>query len=68
MRTNIEIDEDLVRQAMELGSLPTKRAAVAMALEEFVARRRQLDLRDLFGRVTFTPGYDHKALREGGQV
>jgi hypothetical protein len=34
-------------------------------LEEFVAKRRRLDLRDLFGQVTFAPGYDHKALREG---
>ena len=65
MRTNIDIDEDLIHQAMDLANLPTKRAAVTQALEEFVARRRRLDLRDLFGQVTFAPDYDYKALRQG---
>jgi Arc/MetJ family transcription regulator len=67
MRTNIDIDDDLLKQALELTSLPTKRAVVTQALEELVARRRQLDLRDLFGQVVFTPGYDHKALRTGSE-
>ena len=67
MRTNIDIDEDLIREAMEVGNLSTKRATVTQALEEFVARRRRLDLRDLLGQVEFAPGYDHKALREGLQ-
>ncbi|MDR0285615.1 MAG: type II toxin-antitoxin system VapB family antitoxin [Propionibacteriaceae bacterium] len=65
MRTTIDIDDDLTRDAMTLAGLPTKRVAVAQALQEFVARRQRHDLRDLFGEVTFTPGYDCKALREG---
>lgn len=64
MRTNIDIDEPLIEEAMALANLPTKRAVVAAALTEFVAKRKMLDLRDLAGTVSFAPGYDHKALRQ----
>ena len=65
MRTNIDIDDDLLRQAMDIAGVQTKKAAVTQALEEFIARHNRLDLRDLFGQVEFSPGYDYKALREG---
>ena len=65
MRTNIEIDELLMEEAMSLSGLPTKRAVVAEALKEFVAKRKRLDLRDLAGDVSFAEGYDYKALRAG---
>lgn len=42
MRTNIELDDDLIAEAMELGGLPTKKAAVDQALRDFVRIKRQL--------------------------
>lgn len=42
MRTNIDLDDSLIVEAMELGGLPTKKAAVDQALREFVRIRRQL--------------------------
>ena len=38
-RTNIVLDERLVRQAMKLSGAKTKRQAVDLALRELVARR-----------------------------
>ncbi len=38
-RTNIVLDERLVRQAMQLSGVKTKRQAVDLALRELVARR-----------------------------
>ena len=38
-RTNIVLDERLVRQAMQLSGAKTKRQAVDLALRELVARR-----------------------------
>jgi len=38
-RTNIVLDERLVRQAMQLSGARTKRQAVDLALRELVARR-----------------------------
>jgi Arc/MetJ family transcription regulator len=36
-RTNIEIDDDLIERAMRLYRVPTKRAAVDLALRRLVA-------------------------------
>lgn len=43
MRTNIEIDPDLLEEAMKFTGLSTKRAVVEKALEDLVgeARRKQ---------------------------
>ena len=63
MRTNIELDDDLVREAQALSGISTKRAVVHQALREFVANRKRLDLRDLEGSDLLDPDYDHKAPR-----
>jgi len=51
MRTNIEIDDDLMREALRLTGLRTKREVVDLALRELVARRLQLGVLKLRGRV-----------------
>lgn len=64
MITNIDIDEDLVAQAMKVSGARSKREAVDRALREMVARSRRPRLRDIFGTATeetFWPGYDPKA-------
>lgn len=50
MRTNIDIDDDLLKQAMKASGLKTKKAVVEQALEQLVreARARKA-LRDLRG-------------------
>ena len=63
VRTNIELDSDLVGEAQRLGGIKTKRALVHQALLEFVAHRKRLDLRELEGADLLDPDYDHKALR-----
>ena len=50
MRTNIEIDDDLMAEAMEALGAKTKREAVEKALRDSVRAKRQLDaLRGLRG-------------------
>lgn len=63
MATNIEIDNTLVTKAMKLGGIRTKREAVNKALAEYVQRREQLGVLDLFGTVDYDPDYDYKAQR-----
>jgi Arc/MetJ family transcription regulator len=65
MRTNINLDDQLVEDAFKLSRAKTKRELVHEALEEFVQSRRRLDLLDLEGRIEFAKGYDHKKVREG---
>jgi Arc/MetJ family transcription regulator len=51
MRTNIEIDDEVLREAQRLIGANTKREAVDFALRELVARHRRLGILDLRGRV-----------------
>lgn len=65
MRTNIVLDDNLVKEAFRHAPVKTKRELVDLALREFVAARKRRDVRDLFGRGGIREDYDYKALREG---
>jgi Arc/MetJ family transcription regulator len=51
VRTNIEIDDDVLAEAQRLMGTRTKRETVDLALREVVARQRRLGLLKLRGRV-----------------
>jgi Arc/MetJ family transcription regulator len=63
MATNLAIDPELIERALAVSGEKTKRAAVTKALHEFIARREQRQLADLFGKVDWNPDYDYKAGR-----
>ncbi len=63
MRTNIELDDSLVEEALTYAGVRTKKDLVHLALREFVARHRRRDLRELPGTVGIREDYDHKRLR-----
>lgn len=65
MRTNIVLDEDLVREAMALAHVRSKREAVEIALRELVSRRKQVQLLNLSGKDLVDPLYDIRAVRAG---
>lgn len=51
MRTNIDIDDDVLKEVQALTGAKTKREAVDLALRELVARYRRLGLLKLRGKV-----------------
>ena len=51
VRTNIDIDDKLMAQAMRASGKPTKRAVVEEALELLVRLKRQEGIRSLRGKV-----------------
>lgn len=63
MATNLALDPELLERAFAISGERTKKAAVTRALEEFIARREQAAMLDLFGTVDFDPDYDYKAER-----
>jgi Arc/MetJ family transcription regulator len=65
MRTNIVLDDTLVKEAFRLAPLKSKRELVDLALREFIAARKRRDLRDLIGKVRLDPSYDYKKARIG---
>jgi Arc/MetJ family transcription regulator len=65
MRTNIVLDDSLVKEALKISRVKTKKELVNQALKEFVENRKRLNLMDLFGKIEFPKNYNYKALREG---
>jgi Arc/MetJ family transcription regulator len=63
MRTNIVLDDRLIKQAMRLAKVKTKREAVDLALRDFVARSKQRDILELIGQDLIAPDYDVRAVR-----
>ncbi len=65
MRTNIEIDDTLMKEAMKASRLETKtkKAVVEEALQLLVKSRAREKLRELRGKVQFWDDYDYKAMR-----
>ena len=63
MATNLAIDPELLEEALRVSGERTKTAAVKKALEEFIARRRQRGILQLFGALEWDPGYDYKKER-----
>ena len=64
MPLNVAIDDDLVEKARRLGNHKTKKAAVTEALREYVERRKQLKILDLFGTIDYDPDYEYKTQRQ----
>lgn len=58
MRTNIEIDDEVMREAQRITGLTTKRDTVDLALRELVARQRRLGVLDLRGKVHWAGDLD----------
>lgn len=57
-RTNIELDDDLVKEAGELSGLSTKRAVVEEALRTMIRLKRQAKVKELFGKVQWEGDLD----------
>ena len=64
MRTNIEIDDELLAQAFSVSRFRTKKELIHEALREFIRLRKRKDLTELAGFIQFHEDYDHKKLRE----
>jgi hypothetical protein len=63
MATNLALDDALIEEAVKLGKFRSKREAVNTAVEEYVKRKRQAALIQLFGKIDYYPDYDYKKNR-----
>jgi len=64
MATNLAIDDKLIEEARQIGGHRTKKAVVTEALQEYIQRRKQLQMLNLLGRIDYDPGYDYKGQRK----
>ena len=64
--TNIDIDKVLIEDAMKAGGHTTKRAVVIEALQEYIQKRNQLNIIEMFDTVPYDKDYDYKKQRNRG--
>ena len=64
MATNLAIDDKLLEEARIVGKHATKKAVVNEALAEYIQRRKQAEIINLFHSVEYDPGYDYKIQRK----
>ena len=65
MRTNIVLNDELVREAfMYSQPISTKRELIEAALREYVNNRKRKNIRDLKGKINFRDDYDYKDMRK----
>jgi Arc/MetJ family transcription regulator len=60
MATNLGIDPELLQEALAVSGVRTKKEAVTLALQEFIARRAQAKLVESFGTLDWDDSYDYK--------
>jgi len=63
MRTNVELDDELVQQVLTLGHFSTKKAAIQAALTDYLNTLKRQQLLALRGHVPWQG--DAAALRRG---
>lgn len=63
MPTNLAIDDALLTEAQRISGHRTKKATVTEALEEYIQRRKQARILELFGTVQFDSKYNYKKQR-----
>lgn len=64
MRTNIVLDDNLVKKALKISGASTKKDLITTVLKEFIQNHSRLDIRDLKGKISFRDDYDYKELRK----
>ncbi len=64
MQVTLNLDEALIKEALQLTKLATQEELLNLALRELVSSRRKKNLLDLAGQIQFVQNFDHKALRE----
>lgn len=64
MPTNLALDPTLLEEAHRIGGHRTKKATVTEALREYILRRKQQRVLDLFGTIEYDADFDYKEQRK----
>jgi hypothetical protein len=63
MATNLALDQALLKRAFRVCGEPAKKAAITRAFQEFIARREQRQVAELFGKLEWDASFDDKTER-----
>ena len=59
MPTNLAIDDRLIEEARQVGRHRTNKEAVTAVWDEYIRRRKQIQILDLFGTIDYHEDYDY---------
>jgi hypothetical protein len=63
MATNLAIDDKLIEEARTISKHRTKKAVVTEALEEYIQRRKQHEIINIFHTINYDENYNYKKQR-----
>lgn len=64
MTVNVVFDDALYSQAVAVAEKDTsEKEILTIALQEFISKRKKLDIRDIKGKIEFAENYDYKSMR-----
>jgi hypothetical protein len=64
MMKKLVVDSELLDEAQMIGHISTEEETIKRALKEFIQRRKQGRIVEMFGTIDFDPDYDYKVQRE----
>jgi Arc/MetJ family transcription regulator len=68
MPTNLALDDRLIEEARRVGNHATKKEAVTAALDEYIRRRNQRQILNLFHTIDYDEGHSFKANRRRDRI
>ena len=63
MATNLAIDDKLIEEARMISKHRTKKAVVTEALEEYIQRRKQSEIINIFHTINYDDSFNYKKQR-----
>lgn len=64
MNLRLTIDDNLIQEALELGHHHSQQTLVEKALREYIQRRKQAKILDLFGTIEYEEDFNYKQQRQ----
>ncbi|GAA5007141.1 MULTISPECIES: type II toxin-antitoxin system VapB family antitoxin [Acinetobacter] len=64
MSINLDLDQNLLAEAIKLGHLSNAQEVIDLALREFVQRRQAQEVIELFNTIDIDEDYDYKMMRQ----
>lgn len=64
MMKTLTVDGELLEEAQIVGQNLNETETVTRALKEYIQRRKQSQIVELFGTIDYDPDYDYKAQRK----
>ena len=64
MKSPVELNEQLVKEAFRLTNFKTEKELIDFALQELIRTRKKPNLLNLSGQIQLATDYDYKALRK----